>query len=68
MIVKFNIFKNNLVWDASIHQLNRDILLRHVLAQGHLETHQVDFSYCEETCQGYVLDTEQKAIGMFSVF
>ena len=34
MIVNFTIIKNETSWNASIHQLNSDVLLRHIRMNG----------------------------------
>ena len=47
MIVKFNMLKDEISWNALIHQLNGDILLRHVLMKGNVDNVDVQFSYCE---------------------
>ncbi|GGI79546.1 hypothetical protein GCM10007978_16710 [Shewanella hanedai] len=67
MKINFNIFKGNISWNALIHQLNGDVLLRHVSMKGNLDSRNVDFAYCDETCQGKILNDENKLIGNFSV-
>ncbi|MGL4476071.1 MAG: hypothetical protein ACRCT7_16705 [Shewanella sp.] len=66
MRVSFNIFKNNISWDALIHQLNGDVLLRHVLVKGNVEDRDIDFIYCDETCQGQIINGDNELIGHFS--
>ncbi|MFT5705128.1 MAG: hypothetical protein ACI8SK_001083 [Shewanella sp.] len=67
MKINFNIFKGNISWDALIHQLNGDVLLRHVSMKGNLDSRNVDFAYCDETCQGTIVDNQNQLIGNFSV-
>lgn len=67
MTVNFNIFKGKISWNALIHQLNSDILLRHILMKGNLDSRNIDLSYCDETCQGKIINSENQLIGNFSI-
>lgn len=67
MIVNFNIFKGAVSWNALIHQLNGDILLRHVLMNGNVDNIDIDFSYCEESCEGNITNSDDQIIGNFSI-
>ncbi|MGF1700466.1 hypothetical protein L4D09_09155 [Photobacterium makurazakiensis] len=67
MRVNFNIFKGNVSWNALIHQLNSDVLLRQVLIKGHVDSHNVNFSYCEKTCEGRIVNGDNEIIGNFSI-
>ncbi|KLU80639.1 hypothetical protein [Aliivibrio fischeri] len=67
MKVNFTIFKNNMSWDALIHQLNSDVLLRNLLMKGQLDSLDVDFSYCEETGEGSITNSHNQTIGNFIV-
>ncbi|MUI52948.1 hypothetical protein [Aliivibrio fischeri] len=67
MKVNFTIFKNNMSWDALIHQLNSDVLLRNLLMKGQLDSLDVDFSYCEETGEGSITNSDNQTIGNFMV-
>ncbi|GIU24472.1 hypothetical protein [Shewanella sp. MBTL60-007] len=66
MRVNFNIYKDNISWDAFIHQLNSDVLLRHVLVKGNVVDRNIDFSYCDETRQGKIINSDNQLIGSFS--
>ncbi|MGS0682596.1 hypothetical protein ACVBIL_15710 [Shewanella sp. 125m-7] len=66
MRVNFNIFKDNISWNALIHQLNGDVLLRHVLVKGNVVDRNIDFIYCDETCQGKIINGHNQLIGNFS--
>ena len=67
MNVSFTIFKDNVSWDAPIHQLNSDVLLRNVLIKGNLNTFDIQFSYCEETGEGSITNSDNHSIGNFSI-
>ena len=67
MIVKFNMLKDEISWNALIHQLNGDVLLRHVLMKGNVDNVDVQFSYCEKTCEGNIINSDNQLIGNFSI-
>ena len=68
MIVTFNLLKDKHSWNSSIHQLNSDVLLRHVLLKGNVECQDIHFSYCEKTSQGKIKNSNDKLLGNFSIF
>ncbi|MGF1785688.1 hypothetical protein L4D00_07835 [Photobacterium swingsii] len=68
MTVNFNIFKGNTSWNALIHQLNSDILLRHILMKGNVDTIDLNLSYCEETGKGKITNKNNQLIGDFSTY
>ncbi|CAH8210684.1 hypothetical protein HGG78_10695 [Vibrio aestuarianus] len=67
MNINFNI--QNHTWNASIHQLNSDILTRHILSQEKciLDTLHLYFLYDEATQQGDVLNSDKEHIGYFNL-
>ncbi|MDX1304024.1 hypothetical protein [Photobacterium sp.] len=67
MIVNFNILKGNISWDALIHQLNSDVLLRHILMKGNVDNMDIKLSYCEKTCEGNIINNGNQLIGNFSI-
>lgn len=67
MKITFNLFKDNLSWNGIIHQLNCDILMRHVLVNGNVDDMNMTFSYCETTLTGSITDQHDCVIGDFSV-
>ncbi|MFA0439750.1 hypothetical protein BCU70_10725 [Vibrio sp. 10N.286.49.C2] len=67
MIVNFTLLENQCSWSATIHQLNGDILLRHLLLKGQVNTMAIDFSYCEDTQQGTIINNYNELIGSFSI-
>ncbi|MDO6498308.1 hypothetical protein [Photobacterium sanguinicancri] len=68
MTVNFNILKGNISWNALIHQLNSDILLRHILMCGNVDTVDLQLSYCEDTGKGKILNNDNQLIGNFSTY
>ncbi len=68
MIVNFTLYKEEKSWSSRIHQLNDDVLLRHVHLQGKVAQRDIDFSYCERSHSGNILDSENQVIGHFNVF
>ncbi|MBW3697620.1 hypothetical protein EK599_18205 [Vibrio sp. T187] len=68
MKITFNLFKDNLAWDCIIHQLNSDVLRRHVLVNGNVDGVNVKFSYCEATSTGSITDQHDSMLGSFSIF
>ncbi|PSW62985.1 hypothetical protein C0W54_05600 [Photobacterium kishitanii] len=67
MLVSFNLFKNKLQWHATLHQLNSDVLLRHVLIQGDVDDINISFSYCEDLEKGMIKNNENESIGYFQL-
>ena len=67
MIVNFNLFKDAISWKSHIHQLNSDILLRHVLMKGNVDNINLVFSYCEASCEGNIKNGDNEIIGDFSI-
>lgn len=67
MIVNFNIFKDKVSWNTLIHQLNGDVLLRHVLVKGNVGNMNLKFSYCEKLCEGNIINGDNQVIGNFSI-
>ncbi|MGF1692724.1 hypothetical protein [Photobacterium kagoshimensis] len=68
MTVNFNIFNGNISWSALIHQLNSDILLRHILMKGNVGTIDLKLSYCEETGKGNIINKDNQLVGNFSTY
>ena len=54
MIVNFNLVKDQRAWTANIHQLNSDVLKRHILINGNVDNLDISFSYCEKTAAGKI--------------
>ena len=66
MIVSFNILKGEISWNALIHQLNSDVLLKHIRVKGNVDNIDIKLSYCEKTCEGNIISDNQ-LIGNFSI-
>lgn len=67
MLVNFHLEKENTDWSAEIHQLNSDILKRHILPRVSLTSHFLDFEYCDETGAGKILESTGEIVGEFTV-
>jgi|GEM_PF-1010388 len=67
MTVKFTIYENRVFWTSKIHQLNSDILKRHVLSKGQVLDINIDFSYCENSGTGQIINSEGRQLGTFMV-
>ncbi|WED29769.1 hypothetical protein L3V77_20380 [Vibrio sp. DW001] len=67
MIVSFTMLKGEISWDAPIHQLNSDILLRHIRLNGNVDSIDIELSYCEQTCEGDITNSNNQLIGNFSI-
>ncbi len=67
MKITFNLCKDNLSWDGVIHQLNSDVLRRHVLVSGNVDDMNMKFSYCETTLTGSITDQHDSILGDFSI-
>ncbi|MBD1557731.1 hypothetical protein HC752_12385 [Vibrio sp. S9_S30] len=68
MRIEFNIFKSNLQWGVTTHQINSDILLRNVLTKGNVSDLNLQFSYDEHTSRGTIANTSNQIIGDFLVY
>ncbi|HAS6109068.1 TPA: hypothetical protein I7139_07965 [Vibrio vulnificus] len=66
--INFNIYKYNLNWSAEIHQLNSDILTRHVVLKTQFGLFDLNFDFCEKSNQGSIFSLSGNKIGAFSVF
>ncbi len=54
-------------WNATIHQLNSDILRRHILPKLQSTNLFIDFQYCEQACEGTILSESGSKLGRFFV-
>jgi hypothetical protein len=61
-------FKTNTSWNSTIHQLNSDTLLRHILTKDKETHHTLNFSYCEASSAGNIIDSKDNKIGEFIVY
>ncbi|MDN3682199.1 hypothetical protein QWZ04_18000 [Vibrio tapetis subsp. quintayensis] len=67
MTVDFNIRENNVFWTSKMHQLNSDILKRHVLVLGKVSDIDLEFHYCEQSGKGQILNRKGRQLGSFMV-
>lgn len=67
MIVNFHVLKNEVTWHAPIHQLNRDVLLRHIRMNSNVTDFDLQLSYCEKTNKGSITDSNHRTIGDFFI-
>ncbi len=67
MRINFNIFKGNIQWGVSTHQINSDILQRNVLTQGNVSDLNLQFSYNESISKGTITNANNQVIGVFIV-
>ncbi|MBR9786589.1 hypothetical protein L3V31_03380 [Vibrio sp. J1-1] len=65
--IEFNLKQPQTTWNARIHQLNSDILMRHVLPKLQASSVFIDFQYDEKDGEGTILCDEGSKIGSFIV-
>ncbi|PFG57809.1 hypothetical protein ATG66_0306 [Vibrio sp. ES.051] len=65
--IAFNLEQSHTSWKAKIHQLNGDVLRRHVLPKLHSDCYLIDFQYCEKTLSGTILCDSGSKLGSFTV-
>ncbi|EIL2910911.1 hypothetical protein LLT35_004487 [Vibrio alginolyticus] len=65
--IEFNLEQPQTSWNAKIHQLNGDILRRHVLPKLLPHSFMIDFEYCEKTQSGTILCDSGSKLGSFTV-
>lgn len=68
MKVNFHLAKENSQWCADIHQLNSDVLKRHILPRLTATSHFLDFEYCDKTGSGKILGSDGRVVGDFTVY
>lgn len=65
--IEFYLDKPQTNWTAQIHQLNSDILRRHILPKLQHTSLFIDFEYCEKSSQGAILCDKGSTLGYFVV-
>lgn len=65
--IEFNLEQPQTTWNARIHQLNGDILRRHVLPKLQSTSIFIDFTYCECSCEGTIMSESGAKLGSFIV-
>jgi hypothetical protein len=66
--IEFNLEQDNIYWSAEIHQLNSDILRRHILPKIRSGSYSIDFEHCEKTNSGIILSNLGHRVGSLTVF
>ncbi|CAH0535109.1 hypothetical protein VST7929_02770 [Vibrio stylophorae] len=65
--INFHLYRHALSWSATIHQLNSDILKRHILPRLDHASVDLDFSFCERTHTGQILCSQGAPLGTFAI-
>lgn len=65
--INFKLEKYDLDWSTEIHQLNSDILTRHILSKTQHGLFDLDFEFCEKSNQGSIFSRCGNKIGAFSI-
>ncbi|CAM2770906.1 Addiction module toxin RelE [Vibrio mytili] len=65
--IEFTIEQPEATWRSKIHQLNSDVLRRHVLPKLESNCYLIDFKYCEITKSGAILCDSGSKLGSFTV-
>jgi len=67
MVVHFHIYKDSKRWQAPIHQLNSDVLLKNIRVKGDVGIGEISLSYCEHSKKGNITNHSGTTIGEFSL-
>ncbi|HIF9263055.1 hypothetical protein I3260_13810 [Photobacterium damselae] len=67
MIINFDLLKEKCSWQSEIHQLNSDILRRHILLNGKVDDLDMKLTFCEQSGSGEILNKNNEFIGSFSI-
>ncbi|KQH89534.1 hypothetical protein AMR75_12325 [Vibrio fluvialis] len=65
--IEFYLNHNELSWSEFIHQLNSDILRRHIFQKLTVFDRNVSFSYCEQSSCGEILNGQGESLGKFFI-
>ncbi|ADT88627.1 Uncharacterised protein [Vibrio furnissii] len=65
--IEFYLNHNEQRWSGLIHQLNSDILRRHVCQKLPIFDRNVSFSFCEQSSSGEILNGQGESLGQFSI-
>ncbi|PWI35308.1 hypothetical protein DI392_03335 [Vibrio albus] len=66
--IEFNLEQEHIRWFAEMHQLNSDILRRHILPKIRSGSYSIDIDYCEKTNSGIILSNLGHRVGSLTVF
>lgn len=67
MTVYFHMFQTSKIWQAAVHQLNSDILLRHIRVNSEVGNSPLAIHYSEDSHTGQILNQDNGIIGEFMV-
>ncbi|EGQ9843276.1 hypothetical protein FYU92_04205 [Vibrio cholerae] len=65
--IHFHLLKNDLRWSSKIHQLNSDILQRHILPRINSNHYPIYFDFCEIEQSGRILSDSGIELGHFNI-
>jgi hypothetical protein len=65
--IEFYLEKTDSRWSAEIHQLNSDILQRHILPKLQSNLYSIHFDFCEKSMKGDILSNDGFKLGTFEV-
>ncbi|MDN3612504.1 hypothetical protein ACODM8_14785 [Vibrio ostreicida] len=65
--IKYHLHHSETSWSATIHQLNSDVLKRHILPRVNTHFFDLDFSYCESSSTGEIKDSQGLILGYFYI-
>jgi hypothetical protein len=65
--IEFYLENEKLRWSASIHQLNSDILKRHIFPKLHSKQHNLEFTFSESNMAGSILSPVGGNLGTFKI-
>lgn len=65
--IEFCLVNEQLNWSASIHQLNSDILQRHIFPKLHSKQNNLEFTFSDSNMMGNILSTTGVKLGTFKV-
>lgn len=66
--IEFYLENEQLTWSARIHQLNSDILRRHIFPKLHSIQLDLDFTFSESNMMGDILSGTGIKLGTFKVY
>ncbi len=65
--IMFCLQQEQLNWSAHIHQLNSDILKRHIFPKLYSKQHNLEFTFSESTQMGNILSATGVKLGFFKL-
>lgn len=65
--IHYHLYSRSTSWSASLHQLNSDVLKRHVLPQLNTDDLDLHFSFCEVSESGQFQNSDGVVLGSFHI-